>query len=40
MTWRDLGHATRAFAHVPSNFDIYPSGVLINDDVALVICDT
>ncbi len=39
-TWRELGPPTELFENVPGDFDIYPSGVLIEGDVALVICDT
>ncbi len=40
LTWKDLGAATFSFEDVACNFDIYPSGILIEGNVALVICDT
>ena len=39
-TWKDLAGATAWFEEVSSDFDIYPSGVLIDGDTALVICNT
>lgn len=39
-TWRDLADATRLFVDVAVNFDLYPTSVLVEDNVAIVCCDT
>jgi hypothetical protein len=39
-TWRELGAATRLFDNIGVTFDIFPCNVFIENDVALVCCET